>query len=195
VNRHYTFHLFLKQRKTIKVAPSASRRRIEARLIISKRTAQMTSLKTTIRAATLMSAVFLTSLPSHAQNAEAHSANDLKVQLAVATASKAWKDAFNAGDAAGAAAMYEDDATMVVKPFGTFSGRDEILAFWADIIGKGFDDVVYANTITTVLDGESARVAADWTMNKARGIITNELWVVQPDGRALLSEDHFEITQ
>lgn len=155
----------------------------------------MPKLKTTIRAATLMFAVILASVPTHAQDAEAQAANDLAVQLAVATASKAWKDAFNAGDAAAAAALYEDDAIMVVKPFGTFTGKEEILTFWTDIVSKGFDDVVYSNTVTTILDGQSARIAADWTMNNASGIITNELWVVQADGRALLREDHFEIAQ
>ena len=61
--------------------------------------------------------------------AEAKAENEAKIQMAVSIGSKAWKDAFNAGDAAGAATMYEDDAVMVVKPFGTFKGKDEILAF------------------------------------------------------------------
>ncbi|MGG9998631.1 SgcJ/EcaC family oxidoreductase [Pseudovibrio ascidiaceicola] len=120
---------------------------------------------------------------------------EYKLNTAVATASRAWRDAFNAGDAAGAAALYEDDAVMVVKPFGTFKGREAIEGFWTDIISKGFDDVVYSNTVTTVLDQTSARVAANWKMNNAHGVITNELWVLQPDGRALLREDHFEIAQ
>ncbi len=120
---------------------------------------------------------------------------EYKLSTAVATASKAWRDAFNAGDAAGAAAFYEEDAVMVVKPFGTFEGREAIEDFWAGIISKGFDDVVYSKTVTTVLDQTSARIAADWKMNKAHGIITNELWVLQPDGRALLREDYFEIAQ
>lgn len=155
----------------------------------------MRNIKTFILVATILSVGVLSGIQANAQEAEARAATDLKVQIAVATASKTWKDAFNAGDAAGAAAMYEDDAVMVVKPFGTFTGKEAIRAFWADIISKGFDNVVYSNTVTTVHDGRSARVAADWAMNKANGIITNELWVVQPDGRALLREDHFEIAQ
>ncbi len=121
--------------------------------------------------------------------------NEMKVQMAVAAGSKAWKDAFNAGDAAAAAALYEEDAVMIVKPIGTFKGRKEILAFWTDIVSKGFDDVVYINTVTTILDDQSASVSAGWKMNKAKGVITNEHWVVQPDGRALMREDHFEIAQ
>lgn len=121
--------------------------------------------------------------------------NDLILQNSVATASKAWKDAFNAGDAAGATALYEDDAIMVVKPFGTFIGKKAIFGFWTDLINKGFDDVVYSETVTTILDKQSARVSASWTMNNAHGVITNEFWVLQPDGRALLREDHFEVAQ
>lgn len=159
----------------------------------------MTPLGTIVAAATLMSALALAHTSGHAApralEAETKAADDMAVQVAVATASKAWKDAFNAGNAAGAAALYEENAVMVVEPFGTFAGKDQILAFWTDIVSKGFDDVIYTNTVTTVLDGQSARVAADWTMNNASGIITNELWVVQPDGRALLREDHFEIAQ
>lgn len=120
---------------------------------------------------------------------------EYKLSTAVATASRAWRDAFNAGDAKAAATLYEEDAVMVVKPFGTFKGRAQIEAFWTDIISKGFDDVVYSDTVTTVLNQSSARVAANWKMNNAHGIITNEHWVLQPDGRALLREDHFEIAQ
>ncbi len=126
---------------------------------------------------------------------EAKAQNDATLQIAVTNASKAWKDAFNAGDAAGATALYEDDAIMVVKPFGTFKGKTEILAFWTNLVNKGFDNVVYSKTTTTILDDHSARVSASWTMNNAHGIITNEYWVLQEDGRALLREDHFEVAQ
>ncbi len=126
---------------------------------------------------------------------EVQASQEATLQIAVATASQAWKDAFNAGDAAAAAALYEDDAVMVVEPFGTFTGKDEILAFWTNLVSKGFDDVVYIDTTTVVLDANSARVSASWSMNNASGIITNEYWVLQEDGRALLREDHFEVAQ
>lgn len=134
---------------------------------------------------------------SLAQEAEARAASEYELSTAVAKGSRAWRDAFNAGDAAAAAAMYEEDAIMVVKPFGTFEGRAAIKAFWTDIISKGFDGVVYINTTTTVVDQSltAASVSADWKMNNAHGIITNELWVLQPDGTALMREDHFEIVQ
>lgn len=128
---------------------------------------------------------------------EARAEREFNLSTAVATASRAWRDAFNAGDAAGAAAQYEEDAVMVVTPFGRFEGRAQIEAFWTDLIAKGFQNVVYSNTSTVVLDQDltSARVSANWAMNNAHGVITNETWVMQPDGRALLREDHFEVAQ
>ncbi len=132
-----------------------------------------------------------------AQEVETRAAREYELSIAVAKGSRAWRDAFNAGDAAAAAAMYEEDAIMVAKPFGKFEGRAAIEAFWTDIISKGFDDVVYMNTATKVVDQSltAASVSAHWKMNNAHGIITNELWVLQPDGTALMREDHFEIAQ
>ena len=31
-------------------------------------------------------------------------------------------------------------------------------------------------------------------MNKAKGIVTKELWMLQTDGTVKLTEDHFEVT-
>ncbi|MCR9137688.1 MAG: nuclear transport factor 2 family protein [Alphaproteobacteria bacterium] len=138
-----------------------------------------------------------TAAPVLAKEAETRAANEYALSTAVATASRAWRDAFNAGDAAAAAALYEEDAIMVAKPFGTFEGRDAIQAFWENLIKGGFDDVVYYNTSTTIVDQTltAAKVSAEWKMNNAHGIITNEHWVLQPDGTALLREDHFEVAQ
>lgn len=135
----------------------------------------------------------LTPTAALAASVEQAAQSDYDVIVAVAKASKAWKVAFNSGDAAAAANLYEEGAVMVVEPFGTFTGRREILAFWENLVEKGFDDVVYHNTNMTLLDNNSASVSADWRMNNAQGIITNELWVVQSDGRALLREDHFAV--
>ncbi len=104
-----------------------------------------------------------------------------------------WKSAFNSGNAEGCAACYEENALMVVKPFGEFKGRDEIRAFWADLISKGFADVSYTDAKVEVLDEATAVISASWSMNNAKGIITKELWVLQEDGSALLREDHFEV--
>ncbi|SLN53265.1 SnoaL-like domain protein [Roseovarius albus] len=104
-----------------------------------------------------------------------------------------WKAAFNGGDAAGCASCYEQDALMVVTPFGEFKGREAIEAFWQDLIGKGFSEVSYTDVKVEVVDEKSVVISASWSMNNAHGIITKELWVLQEDGNALLREDHFEV--
>lgn len=110
----------------------------------------------------------------------------------VNAASEKWKASFNAGDAAGCASCYEEDATMVAAPFGTFVGRAQIEAFWTKLIADGFAEVEYIDRKTEAIDDKSAVLSAGWRMNKARGVITRELWVIQENGEALLREDHFE---
>lgn len=114
----------------------------------------------------------------------------------VTTASTAWKTAFNSQDAAGCAAQYEASAVMVAKPFGTFTGTAEIQGFWQKLIDDGFSNVEYvAPTVLTPADDmKSVTLSSDWTMNKAKGVITKELWAIQEDGTAKLAEDHFEAT-
>lgn len=113
---------------------------------------------------------------------------------AVKKASTQWQEAFNRSDAAGCAAQYETDAVMHARPFGTYTGTDEIHAFWLKLIDDGFADVAYINPKIEVLDEKSAIIRAGWTMNNAKGIIHKELWVLQPDGTAKLREDDFEVT-
>ncbi len=116
------------------------------------------------------------------------------IMNAATTASEKWKSCFNAGDAAGCASCYEEDAKMVATPFGEFNGREAIEAFWAKIIADGFADVKYTDIVVKQIDDNSAVLTATWKMNNASGIITNELWVLQDDGSARLREDHFEAT-
>ena len=112
---------------------------------------------------------------------------------AVKKASTKWKSAFNSGDAAGCAAQYEARAVMNAKPFGTFTGTVEIQAFWQKLIDDGFSDVDYIEPKIEVNDATSAVLTSGWKMNNAAGVITNELWVLQPDGTAKLREDDFEV--
>ena len=116
---------------------------------------------------------------------------------AVTTASSKWKNAFNAQDAAGCAAQYEASAVMVAKPFGTFTGTQEIQGFWQKLMDDGFKDVAYVapTNIEPSHDLQSAVLSSNWKMNKAKGIITKERWVIQQDGTAKLKEDHFEATE
>jgi ketosteroid isomerase-like protein len=116
-----------------------------------------------------------------------------KVLTAVQAASGKWRAAFNRGDAAGCAAAYEEGAVMTAKPFGSFTGRSEIQAFWDKIIADGFAEVDYLEPEIQVIDETSAVLTSKWRMNKAHGVITKELWVLQDDGTALLREDDFEV--
>lgn len=113
---------------------------------------------------------------------------------ALDVASSAWKSAFNAGDAAGCANQYEDNAIMRADPFGTFTGREQIQAFWQKLIDQGYTDVSYVEPRIEVIDCSSALLKSGWKMNKASGVIHKELWVLQPDGTVKLREDHFEAT-
>ena len=114
------------------------------------------------------------------------------VLAAVNQASAAWKAAFNSGDAAGCAAQYEAEAVMHARPFGTFTGTAEIQTFWQNLINDGFAEVDYIDPKIEVIDAESAILSSGWKMNKAKGVIHKELWVLQDDGTAKLREDDFE---
>lgn len=114
------------------------------------------------------------------------------VKNAASAASAAWKSAFNSGDAAGCAAQYEETAVMHARPFGTFTGTAEIQGFWQKLIEDGFANVEYLEPTIQVVDETSAVLTAGWQMNKARGVIHKELWVLQADGTAKLREDDFE---
>ncbi|MFT5705870.1 MAG: ketosteroid isomerase-like protein [Oceanospirillaceae bacterium] len=114
------------------------------------------------------------------------------VLAALDKASNRWKEGFNSGNAAQCAEQYEDDAVMQAKPFGTFTGTAEITAFWQQLIDGGYSDVEYVEPNIEVLDEKSALLTSKWTMNKAAGVISRELWVLQEDGTAKLREDAFE---
>ncbi|SMN15275.1 Isochorismatase [uncultured Candidatus Thioglobus sp.] len=119
--------------------------------------------------------------------------NDNTVILeAINIASTKWKNAFNSGDATGCAAQYEEKAIMNAKPFGAYTGAVEIQAFWQKLIDGGFSDIDYINPEIKVIDENSAILTSNWKMNKAHGMITKELWVLQSDGTAKLREDDFE---
>lgn len=111
---------------------------------------------------------------------------------AVDTASLQWRSAFNLGDAEGCAAQYEKTAIMHARPFGRYAGTAEIQAFWQKLIDEGYTDVEYIDPQIEVIDEVSAILTSGWKMNKARGVIHRELWVLQEDGSAKLREDDFE---
>jgi len=104
-----------------------------------------------------------------------------------------WQQAFNQQDAAGCATQYAPDAVMDARPFGTFSGREQIQAFWQKIMDDGFKDVEYTDVSWEQVARDSFVLTSNWTMNKAFGVVHKELWQVQADGLARLIEDDFEV--
>lgn len=112
---------------------------------------------------------------------------------AVLKASNTWKDGFNTGKASQSAGIYAKDAIMNAKPFGTFKGRDAIEKFWDNLIKGGYSDVEYINATIDIIDNKHAVIASSWKMNKAKGIITKELFQLQEDGSAKLIDDNFEV--
>ncbi|MEZ9525658.1 nuclear transport factor 2 family protein [Enterovibrio norvegicus] len=108
---------------------------------------------------------------------------------------EAWQEAFNNQDAAGCAAQYADHTTLMkARPFGEFTGREEIQAFWQQIMDQGFADVNYTNVKWEAAEGDEGFIlSADWTMNKAFGVVHREHWKIQEDGKARLVFDEFEV--
>ena len=82
---------------------------------------------------------------------------------------------------------------MHAAPLANVRGRDAIEQFWQQLVEQGFAEVEYVEPSLTLLSATSARLASGWRMNNAQGVITNELWVIQDDGSALLREDEFEV--
>lgn len=115
------------------------------------------------------------------------------VVVAAQQASEQWRSAFNSGNAARCAAQYEFNAIMQAQSFGTFAGTTEIQTFWQRLIDDGFADVEYIDSQIQVVDANQAILTARWHMNKAHGVVHQELWVLQDDGTAKLRTDHFEV--
>jgi len=105
----------------------------------------------------------------------------------------AWQAAFNQQDAAGCAAQYSEDCVMEAKPIGIFKGRAEILGCWQHIIDQGFTDVSYTNVNWQPGADGGYILTSNWTMNKAYGVVHREHWIIEPDGKARLKSDSFEI--
>lgn len=106
-----------------------------------------------------------------------------------------WQKAFNKQDAAGCAGQYTADSVMDARPFGTFKGREQIQAFWQNIMDQGYADVSYTDVVWQASDSaeQGYILTSKWTMNKAFGVVHKEHWVVEADGKARLLSDDFEI--
>ncbi len=105
-----------------------------------------------------------------------------------------WKDGFNSQKPEQCASVYSEDATMKVKGIGVFEGREQIKAFWDNLINeKGARDVQYKNPQLRVFSNDLVVITSEWEMNIFGGVITCEKWV-RKDDKFQLEIDHFEVT-
>jgi len=116
------------------------------------------------------------------------------VKQEVLERSSKWIASFNEGDVDACIAAYKNDAVMNAKPFGTFTGIEEIDAFWRPFMATGPAELEYSNIELEVVDRDTVHLCADWKMNVAKGIITKERWVRQPEGW-FLEQDDFELQE
>lgn len=113
---------------------------------------------------------------------------------AVTTASNSWIHNFNQQNLDYISDAYSENAFMEAKPFGTYETKEEIRAFWKDLIyEKNATSLVYSNTKIEIINDSTALISADWKMNIGEGIITQEKWVKEKDGVWRLLADHFEV--
>ena len=84
---------------------------------------------------------------------------------------------------------------MTVKPFGMFAGIKSIQGFWENSISQGYSNVSYIEPDIEKINTNSAIISSKWKMNKAHGIITKELWILQDDGQAKLRIENFEVLE
>jgi ketosteroid isomerase-like protein len=106
-----------------------------------------------------------------------------------------WIEAFNKGDTDNCVAGYQPDAVINAKPLGTFTGADEIDAFWRPFMASGAGELKCSDVNLEFFDASTVLLSASWTMNVGRGIITKEKGVLQKRGSWLLAEDDFEIQE
>jgi ketosteroid isomerase-like protein len=121
--------------------------------------------------------------------------NDAEIKQSVLACSQQWIVSFNKGDVETCVGGYHPDAVINAIPLGTFKGIEEIDAFWRPFMKSGAGDLKYSDVNLQVVDASTVLLSANWTMNVGRGIITQEKWVLQDDGRWLLVQDDFEIQE
>lgn len=109
--------------------------------------------------------------------------------------SRNWITNFNNGNARACIDAYTSDAVMNAKPFGTYKGIQEIESFWKPFIESGAGELEYSNVSAAIENETTVLLTADWKMNVGRGIITQERWVKQKDGKWLLEFDDFEVQE
>lgn len=113
----------------------------------------------------------------------------------VLNASRQWISAFNRSDAQACASGYLPDAMMHARPMGEYRGREAIETFWRDFMqSTNAGELAYSQIEIEAIDETTATLAASWSMNVGRGIITEERWVKR-DGQWYLAYDDFTVQE
>ncbi len=118
---------------------------------------------------------------------------DQNTYIEVMAASQNWIAGFNRGDLTTMVNGYTKDASMHPRPSPLCFGQQAIENFWSGLLTIGAGELVYSNIRLTTEGEGRARLAADWSMNVAAGVITNELWIKQENGQWLIAQDDFDI--
>lgn len=121
--------------------------------------------------------------------------DNYKIEAEVLEASRKWIVDFNNKNVKGCVEAYTTDAVMNAKPLGTFKGISEIEGFWKPFIETGASDLEYSNVVLAVDNENTVILTADWKMNIGRGVILQERWVKQSNGKWLLEYDDFEVQE
>ena len=113
----------------------------------------------------------------------------------VLNASKKWIEAFNRGDIRYCSEQYLEQAVMDARPMGQYTGRTEIYDFWRNFVSStGATNLSYTEIDIEVLDKDSAKLSAKWSMNVGKGFISKEFWV-KKEGTWFFSEDDFTVEE
>ena len=121
--------------------------------------------------------------------------DNYKLEAEVLERSRQWVQDFNNKNVKACVDAYSINAVMDAKPLGTFKGISEIEGFWKPFIETGAGELEYSNVVVVVENENTALLKADWKMIIGRGIVIQERWVKQPDGKLLLEYDDFEVQE
>ena len=139
-----------------------------------------------MRKAGLLIALAILALPATALAQE-----DYDSKSSLKKMNSKWQAAYNAGDAAGLAALYATDGVLHPPNSAPVDGREAIEAFWAAVMESG------GSTELTVKDmhamGESAAEVGMWVGTAADGSHADHghytLIYTQVDGQWLIASD------
>lgn len=89
------------------------------------------------------------------------------VESAIAARATAWEKAFNAGDAAGIAALYTRDALLLPPNAQSITGRAAIEAFWSGALEDPLNGTLESLEIEPAGDGAAYEIGAYTVSNPA----------------------------